>query len=162
MAARTAPGCDPRTRPGRSAVAKRDLLVSVRLPGGRDEVCRALWAETSRYLGAQPGFVSLRLHRAVTQDARYRFVNVGAVGFSAQYRAPHLSEEPVSAARDRFEDAAVAPLRLGVFRGLGLRCWSPAAVWPHPAPPEPLTPRPAGMMQVRRQGPLGSVACCQT
>ena len=77
MAARTAPGCDSRTRPGRSAVAKRDLLVSVRLPDGRDEVFRELWAETSRYVRAQPGFVSLRLHRAMTHDARYRFVNDG-------------------------------------------------------------------------------------
>jgi len=31
VAARTAPGCGPRTRPRRSAVAKRHLLVGVRL-----------------------------------------------------------------------------------------------------------------------------------
>src|SRR5207302_11482974 len=31
LAARTAPGCNSRTRPGRSAVAKRDLLVGLRL-----------------------------------------------------------------------------------------------------------------------------------
>src|SRR5207249_9217622 len=34
LAARTAPGCDSRTRPGRSAVAKRDLLVGLRLLTG--------------------------------------------------------------------------------------------------------------------------------
>ncbi|MGZ6366005.1 MAG: hypothetical protein ACXWPS_08550 [Ktedonobacteraceae bacterium] len=34
MAARTAPRCDSRTRPGGSAVAKRDLLVGVRLLTG--------------------------------------------------------------------------------------------------------------------------------
>jgi hypothetical protein len=28
------------------------------------------------YFRAQPGFVSLRRHRAMTQDARYRFANV--------------------------------------------------------------------------------------
>ena len=93
MAARTAPGCDSRTHPGRSAVAKRDLLVSVRLPDGRDEVSRELWAETSRYVRAQPGFVPLRLHRAMTHDARYRFVNLAQRASAAQYRAPHLSEE---------------------------------------------------------------------
>ncbi len=93
MAARTAPGCDSRTRPGRSAVAKRDLLVSVRLLDWRDEVFRELWAETSCYFRAQPGFVSLRLHRAMTQDARYRFVNVAQWASAARYRAPHLSEE---------------------------------------------------------------------
>jgi hypothetical protein len=41
----------------------------------------------------QPRFVSLRLHRAVTQDARYRFVNVAQWASADQYRAPHLSEE---------------------------------------------------------------------
>jgi hypothetical protein len=49
--------------------------------------------ETSRYFQAQPGFVSLRLHRAVTPDARYRFVNVAQWATAAQYRAPHLSDE---------------------------------------------------------------------
>src|SRR5450432_1987636 len=34
LAARTAPRCDSRTRPGGSAVAKRDLLVGVRLRTG--------------------------------------------------------------------------------------------------------------------------------
>src|ERR1700687_3422396 len=41
LAARTAPGCDSRTRPGGSAVAKRDLLVGLRLlTGGTIKTCR--------------------------------------------------------------------------------------------------------------------------
>jgi hypothetical protein len=35
-----APGCDSRTRPGRSAVAKRDLLVGLRLLTGLSVRCR--------------------------------------------------------------------------------------------------------------------------
>ena len=93
MAARAAPGCDSRTRPGRSAVAKRDLLVNVRLPDGRDEVFRELWAETSRYFRAQPGFVGLKLHRAVSVDAEHRYVNVVVWDSAAAYAAPHQTDE---------------------------------------------------------------------
>jgi len=89
MAARTAPGCDSRTRPARSAVAKRDLLVSVRLLDRRDEGFRELWAETSCYFRASP----VRVAAAAPGDARYRFVNVAQWASAAQYRAPHLSEE---------------------------------------------------------------------
>src|SRR5262249_53637520 len=39
----------------------------------RDEAFRARWTETSRYFTAQPGFISLRLHRAVSADATYRW-----------------------------------------------------------------------------------------
>jgi len=69
------------------------LINSFVVPDGRDEVFRQLWTETSRYFRAQPGFVSLRLHRAVTADARYRFVNVAQWASADQYRAPHLTDE---------------------------------------------------------------------
>ena len=61
--------------------------------GRRDQVFRELWTKTSRYVRARPGFVSLRLRRAMTHDARCRFVNVAQWASAAQYRAPHLSEE---------------------------------------------------------------------
>jgi heme-degrading monooxygenase HmoA len=83
---RTATGPDEATRPV-------TLINRFVVPDGRDEVFQHLWTETSRYFRAQPGFVSLRLHRAVTPDARYRFVNVAQWASAAQYRAPHLSDE---------------------------------------------------------------------
>jgi heme-degrading monooxygenase HmoA len=59
----------------------------------RDEAFHALWTETSRYFRAQPGFVSLRLHRAISSDAEYRWVNVAAWESEAHFRAAHGTDE---------------------------------------------------------------------
>ena len=83
---RTAAGPDEASRPV-------TLINSFVVPAGGDEVFQELWSETSRFFRAQPGFISLRLHRAVTPDARYRFVNVAQWASADQYRAPHLSDE---------------------------------------------------------------------
>ena len=71
------------TPEGRTAVQAENgaeqpvtLMNSFVVPEGRDEAFVALWTETSQYFRAQPGFLSLRLHRAVTPGAQYRYVNV--------------------------------------------------------------------------------------
>jgi heme-degrading monooxygenase HmoA len=69
------------------------LMNSFRVPEGRDDVFLKLWAETSEYFRRQPGFISLRLHRAVTPGTEYRFVNVARWATDAAYRTPHASEE---------------------------------------------------------------------
>jgi heme-degrading monooxygenase HmoA len=69
------------------------LMNSFIVPEGRDEAFVALWTETSLYFRAQPGFISLRLHRAVTPGTPYRYVNVASWASDADYRAPHGTEE---------------------------------------------------------------------
>jgi heme-degrading monooxygenase HmoA len=59
----------------------------------RDAEFLALWTETSKYFRAQPGFVSLRLHRALSDDAEYRWVNVANWDCEASFRAAHGTEE---------------------------------------------------------------------
>jgi heme-degrading monooxygenase HmoA len=87
------------TPEGRTAESETDagrpvtLINSFLVPEGSDEAFEALWTETSKYFRAQPGFVSLRLHRAVTPDADYRYVNVARWASDAAYRAPHTTEE---------------------------------------------------------------------
>lgn len=69
------------------------LMNSFRVAPDRDEAFHALWEATSRYFVAQPGFVSLRLHRAVSDDAPYRWVNVATWESEADFRAAHGTEE---------------------------------------------------------------------
>jgi heme-degrading monooxygenase HmoA len=69
------------------------LINSFLVPEGRDEVFVELWKETSEFFRTQPGFRSLRLHRAVTPGTEYRYVNVARWASDADYRAPHGSEE---------------------------------------------------------------------
>jgi heme oxygenase (mycobilin-producing) len=49
--------------------------------------------ETSRYFIARPGFVSLRLHRAVNDDAPYRWVNVAVWENEGAFRAAHATDD---------------------------------------------------------------------
>src|SRR5436190_13853598 len=63
------------------------------VPEGRDDAFMELWTETSMYFRRQPGFVSLKLHRAASVDARYRYVNIAEWASAADYRAPHQTEE---------------------------------------------------------------------
>jgi len=69
------------------------LINSFVVAQERDEAFRAMWDRTSRYFIAQPGFVSLRLHRAVSAEAPYRWVNVATWETEADYRAAHSGEE---------------------------------------------------------------------
>jgi heme-degrading monooxygenase HmoA len=84
---------------GRTAIPESDQAGPVVLvncfvvPEGRDERFLELWTETSLYFRAQPGFVSLRLHRAVSVDAQYRYVNIATWESAAHYAAPHQTEE---------------------------------------------------------------------
>jgi heme-degrading monooxygenase HmoA len=91
----------PSTTPeGRTAIQAQDgarqpvtLINSFLVPEGRDDDFMKLWMETSQYFRAQPGFLSLRLHRAVTPGAPYRYVNVARWASDAEYRAPHTRDE---------------------------------------------------------------------
>jgi heme-degrading monooxygenase HmoA len=80
----------PRTDAGTGPVT---LVNSFVVPEGRDEAFLELWTETSEYFRRHPGFVSLRLHRATSADARYRFVNVVQWASAAEYLAPHQTDE---------------------------------------------------------------------
>jgi heme oxygenase (mycobilin-producing) len=69
------------------------LMNSFRVLPGRDEAFHALWERTSHYFIRQPGFRSLRLHRAVSDDAAYRWVNVATWDSEAAFRAAHATAE---------------------------------------------------------------------
>jgi heme-degrading monooxygenase HmoA len=45
------------------------------VPVGRDEQFLQLFKRVNAYMAAKPGYLSHRLHRAVSDDAVYRFVN---------------------------------------------------------------------------------------
>jgi len=69
------------------------LMNSFAVSPDRDQAFHELWTQTSRYFTAQPGFISLRLHRAVSTDAPYRWVNVANWQSEAHFRAAHGTEE---------------------------------------------------------------------
>jgi heme-degrading monooxygenase HmoA len=78
------------TIPGEHPVT---LINSFVVPPDRDDAFVALWTEASQYFRVQPGFVSLRFHRAVSPDADYRYVNVASWRTLHDFRAAHGTEE---------------------------------------------------------------------
>jgi heme-degrading monooxygenase HmoA len=80
------------SRPDRE-LGRVTLMNSFQVAPGRDEAFQALWTTTSQYFISRPGFVSLRLHRAVSPDVPYRWVNVANWESEADYRSAHSTEE---------------------------------------------------------------------
>jgi hypothetical protein len=69
------------------------LMNGFVVPPDRDGAFKSMWDVTSKYFIQRPGFVSLRLHRAVSADAVHRWVNVANWATEADYRAAHSTEE---------------------------------------------------------------------
>jgi heme oxygenase (mycobilin-producing) len=69
------------------------LINSFTVPQPRDDAFHDIWLQTSSYFREQPGYRSLRLHRAITPDARYRWVNIAQWATEADYQAAHRTDE---------------------------------------------------------------------
>jgi len=96
------------------------LINSFRVPVDRDDDFHALWERTSRYFTRQPGFRSLRLHRAVSDDATYRWVNVARWDSEAAFRAAHATEEfRTVVTADGWEDFPSSPVLFEVVTAVG-------------------------------------------
>src|SRR4051794_38013568 len=53
------------------------LINSFEVPAGREEEFLDAWHHVARYLSGRPGYVRTRLHRALSPEPRFGFVNVG-------------------------------------------------------------------------------------
>ena len=88
---------DPNQRTAAAPVAPHTgrvtLINCFVVPEERDEAFHELWTRMSAYFRAQPGFRSLRLHRALSPGAAYRWVNVATWDSAAAFHAAHLGDE---------------------------------------------------------------------
>jgi heme-degrading monooxygenase HmoA len=88
---------DPARRTAASPAAAHTggvtLINHFAVPDGRDEAFLALWNSTSAYFRARPGYLSLRLHRALSPDAPHRFVNVARWASLQEFQAAHATDE---------------------------------------------------------------------
>jgi heme-degrading monooxygenase HmoA len=88
---------DPAKRTAAAPTTHHDgpvtLVNSFVVPSGRDEAFLQIWAETSTYFRLQPGFIALRMHRAVTPGAAYRYVNVAVWASATEFAQAHDTDE---------------------------------------------------------------------
>lgn len=59
------------------------------VPAGREGEFLALWTEVNAYMRTKPGYVRHRLHRSLSPDARFRFVNVAEWDTTELWQAAH-------------------------------------------------------------------------
>ena len=59
------------------------------VPAGHEDTFLALWQQVNAYMAAKPGYVSHRLHRSLTPDARFRFINYAEWETAEHWRAAH-------------------------------------------------------------------------
>lgn len=105
---------------GNTTTGPVTLMNSFRVPAARDAEFHALWVRTSHYFRRQPGFRSLRLHRAVSDDAVYRWVNVATWESEAAFRAAHATEEfRTVVTADGWADFPSAPVLFEVVTEVG-------------------------------------------
>jgi|SRR5579875_1436042 len=67
---------------------------------GRDEDFGALWRPVNEYMRGRPGYQGHWLHRALREDASYRYANVATWESAAAWQAAH---------DDRFRALAAGP-----------------------------------------------------
>ena len=52
------------------------LINPFEVPEGKEAKALATWERVRDWMKRQPGYISTRLHRAVTPDARFKLINV--------------------------------------------------------------------------------------
>ena len=63
------------------------LINAFEVPAAEAETFIAAWEKTRDYLETQPGYIDTALHRALTPDAEFQFVNVAQWQTPEEFRA---------------------------------------------------------------------------
>lgn len=91
------------------------LINTFAVPAGKTEEAIAMWEAARDFMREQDGYLSTKLHLSLSEDARYRLVNVAEWESIAQYRtaAQKLRESGVFRAP---EGVRAAPHLYSVIR----------------------------------------------
>ena len=65
------------------------LVNCFEIPAGKDDEFFALWQQVNNYMQKKKGYVSHKLHRSLSADARFRFVNVAQWASAEDFQAAH-------------------------------------------------------------------------
>jgi heme oxygenase (mycobilin-producing) len=69
------------------------LINPFEVPPGNDDQFLMGWERVAEYMREQPGFISSRLHRALSTDARFRFINVAEWQSPQDFQAAVANEQ---------------------------------------------------------------------
>jgi heme-degrading monooxygenase HmoA len=69
------------------------LINPFEIPKGKEEAALKMWEKAAEYMKQQPGFVSTRLHRALSPDARFHLINIAEWESAEKFLAAINSDE---------------------------------------------------------------------
>ncbi|MEM7204377.1 MAG: antibiotic biosynthesis monooxygenase family protein [Planctomycetota bacterium] len=69
------------------------LLNPFEVPAGKEEEALAYWERGADVMRKSPGFVSTRLHRALSPDSRFHFINLAEWESPEHFQAAIASDE---------------------------------------------------------------------
>lgn len=52
------------------------LINPFEVPAGEEAAALRFWEQVADYMRRQPGFIATRLHKALSPDARFTYVNI--------------------------------------------------------------------------------------
>ena len=65
------------------------LINSFEVAAGREDQFLQLWKQVNAYMREKPGYLGHKLHRAITLDASFRFVNVARWASMEHFQGAH-------------------------------------------------------------------------
>lgn len=74
-------------------MSKVILINPFEIPKGKEEAALKMWEKAAEYMKQQPSFVSTRLHRALSPDARFHLINIAEWESAEKFLAAINSDE---------------------------------------------------------------------
>jgi heme-degrading monooxygenase HmoA len=65
------------------------LVNCFEVPAGREDEFLRLWQQVNNYMRRKQGYLSHKLHRSLSLEARYRFVNIAQWASIGDFNAAH-------------------------------------------------------------------------
>lgn len=92
------------------------LINPFEVPKGKEEAALKMWEKAAEFMKKQPGFVSTRLHRALSPEARFHLINVAEWESAENFQAAINSAEFKKLTEGAMEDFPHYPALYEVIR----------------------------------------------
>jgi heme oxygenase (mycobilin-producing) len=69
------------------------LINLFEVPKGKEDACLIFWEQVADHMKKQPGFISTRLHRALSPETKFQLINIAEWESAQHFQTAIASEE---------------------------------------------------------------------
>ena len=77
----------------RAAMSTLILINPFEVPAGQEEAALKFWEQAAEYMRRQPGYISTRLHKAISPGVRFTYVNIAEWESAEHFQAAISRDE---------------------------------------------------------------------